>query len=309
MRRLVGRAWVQTGMKNRRVHVQKIVDDLFDELTERGEVDFVEHFAYPLPVIVIAEILGVPPAERAAFKRWSDDLGGLLDPFVSPDKFDRAQNSAHEMYVFLLDIFAKRRAEPRDDLVSVLVAAEDEAGKLTDSELYSTCALLLGAGHLTTTNLMGNALWALWQNPDERGRLGRDPQLAASAVEEFLRYDGPLQATGRIASADYPIGEKTIRAGDFVVVLMGAANRDPAEFPDPDRLDIGRADNRHVTFGQGIHHCLGADLARLNTQVSLTTLLRRFPDWSITDDAPPRKPNVVSRGFVSLPLSLGTRHA
>jgi cytochrome P450 len=308
MRRLVGRAFVQVGMKNRQASVQRHVDELLAGAAGRGEVDFVEAFAYPLPVIVIAEILGVPPSQRAAFKAWSDSLGALLDPFVPPAVFERALDSAREMHRFFAAQFAERRAHPRDDLISALVAAEDAGGRLTESELFSTCALLLGAGHLTTTNLLGNALWALTANPDQRRRLESRPELIGTAVEEFLRYDGPLQATARIALERCPIGDRTIEKGDFVILLLGAANRDPAEFHDPDRLDVGRPDNRHVTFGGGMHHCLGADLARLNSQISLTTLLRRYRNWTVTADTPDLKPNLVSRGPASLPLALGAPH-
>ncbi len=307
MRRIVAKAFTQTGMKHRRASAQRTADELFDAAAERDEIDFIEAIAYPLPVIVIAEMLGVPAADRAAFKRWSDHLGALLDPFVQPEVFERALHSAREMHRFFLDVFAERRARPGDDLVSVLATAEDETGRLTDAELFSTCALLLGAGHLTTTNLLGNAVWALAQHPGERERLRRQPELIGSAVEEFLRYDSPLQATARVATAAYPIGDTVIAAGDFVILLQGAANRDAAEFPNPDALDVGRADNRHVSFGQGIHHCLGAELARLNTQITIGTLLRRFPDWAVACDEPARKPNVVSRGFVSLPIQLRSR--
>jgi cytochrome P450 len=309
MRWIVAKAFQEAGMRNRRPRIQRIVDELLDAAAEHGEIDFIAEFAYPLPVIVIAEILGLPPSEREAFKRWSDDLGALLDPGLGPEAFQRALNSVRELHQFFADVIAERRTRPRSDLLSVLLAAEDESGKLNDSQLFSTCALLLGAGHLTTTNLMGNALWALWRHPGERRRLEQHPELIRTAVDEFLRYDGPLQATGRVATAAYPIEDKTIQPSDFVVLLLGAANRDPAEFADPDRLDVGRSPNRHVAFGQGIHHCLGRDLARLNTGIAIHALLRRFPEWVVTREEPPRKRNVVSRGFASLPLALGGRHA
>jgi cytochrome P450 len=305
MRRLVARAFARVGLRNRRRRIQQLVDELLDAAAERGAIDFVEAFAYPLPVIAIAEILGVPVSERSAIKRWSDDLGALLDPFVAEAVFRRALDSARDMHLFFREAIAERRAESRSDLLGALLAAEDESGKLSEAELFASCALLLAAGHLTTTNLLGNALWALWCNPEERRRLTTHAWLLPTAVEEFLRYDGPLQATGRLSTEPVVIGGVEIPAGAYVVALLGAANRDPAEFPEPDRLDVGRVDNRHVSFGQGIHHCLGAELARLNAQVALGTLLRRFPDWAVACDAPPRKPNVVSRGFASLPLVLG----
>jgi cytochrome P450 len=306
MRRIVARAFVQVGMRNRRQRIQEVVDELLDAAEERDAIDFVEAFACPLPVIAIAEMLGVPASERAAIKRWSDDLGALLDPFVPAPVFRSAMQSAREMHEFFREAIAQRRVESRDDLLSALLYAEDAQGKLSEAELFASCALLLAAGHLTTTNLLGNALWSLWCNPEERRRLGADPRLLPSAVEEFLRYDGPLQATGRISTEAVVFGEVEIPAGEYVVPLLGAANRDPAEFSQPDRLDVGRVDGRHVSFGQGIHHCLGAELARLNVQVAIGTLLRRFPDWAVACDEPTRKPNVVSRGFVSLPLVLGT---
>jgi cytochrome P450 len=294
-------------MRNRRRRIQQLVDELLDAAEERGAIDFVEAFAYPLPVIAIAEILGVPASEHATIKRWSDDLGALLDPFVPEPVFLRATQSAREMHGFFQEAVADRRAESRDDLLGALLGAEDECGKLSEAELFATCALLLAAGHLTTTNLLGNALWALWRNPEERRRLAVDASLITTAVEEFLRYDGPLQATGRLSTEAVVFGDVEIPAGSYVVALLGAANRDPAEFSQPDRLDVGRVGSRHVSFGQGIHHCLGAELARLNTQIAIRTLLRRFPDWAVACDAPPRKPNVVSRGFASLPLVLGAR--
>ncbi|MEN8161088.1 MAG: cytochrome P450, partial [Myxococcota bacterium] len=305
MRRLVARAFVSVGMRNRRPRIQQLVDELLDAAGERGEVDFVEAIACPLPVIAIAEILGVPASEREAIKRWSDDLGALLDPFVPEAVFRSALGSTRDMHEFFREAIAARRNEPRDDLLDALLRAEDEQGKLSEAELFATCALLLAAGHLTTTNLLGNALFALWRHPDERRRLAAEPRLLPAAVEEFLRFDGPLQATGRLTKEPVVVGSVEIPAGEYVVPLLGAANRDPAEFPEPDRLDVGRAPGRHVAFGQGIHQCLGRDLARLNAQVAIGTLLRRFPDWAVTSDDPPRKPNVVSRGFVSLPLALG----
>jgi len=308
MRRLVAKAFHEAGMNGRRPRIQRIVEELLDAASEREEIDFIAEFAYPLPVIVIAEILGLPISEGAAFKRWSDDLGALLDPTLGREAFERCVNSVRDLHRFFSEVLSERRKRPRSDLVSALLAAEDASGRLTDSQLFSTCVLLLGAGHLTTTNLMGNALWALWRHPGERRRLGAHPELMRTAVEEFLRYDGPLQATGRLATAPYPIEDKTIQPGDFVVLLLGAANRDPAEFPDPDRLDVGRAPNRHVAFGQGIHHCLGKDLARLNTKIALQAFLHRFPEWVVTCE-PPRKRNVVSRGLASLPVALGGRHA
>jgi cytochrome P450 len=250
-------------------------------------------------VIVIAEILGVPASERAVFKRWSEEIGALLDPFVTPEALERGMKSAVEMQRFFFEIFADRRARPRDDLVSALVAVEERGDVLSESELFATCALLLGAGHQTTTNLLGNALWALAENPDERHRLQVHPELMDSAVEEFLRHGSPVQVTARVATGDYRIDGKRIEKGDFVILALGAANRDPTVFREPDRLDLTRAPNPHVSFGQGIHFCLGAPLARMEAQIALDTLLRRFPAFEVPCETPQWKPTAVSRGLAS----------
>jgi cytochrome P450 len=304
IRALVSDAFTNEMVKKRRGRIQKIVDELLDEAARREEMDWIKEFAYPLPVTVIAEVLGVPPEERALFKRWSDNLGALLDPFVAPDVLDQAMRSASDMHAFFLEVFEDRRARPRDDLVSALVAAERGGDKLSKWELYATCVVLLGGGHLTTTNLLGNAVWALAQNPEERRRLQAHPELIRTAVDEFLRYDCPVQVTARVATEAHRIDGKTLAEGDLVILVLGAANRDPAVFRDPDRLDISRQENRHVAFGQGIHHCLGRLLARSEIEIAISTLLRRFPDFVVTCEVPERKQTVVSRGLASLPLAL-----
>ncbi|MGI9592047.1 MAG: cytochrome P450 [Myxococcota bacterium] len=308
IRRLVRQVFGHREMWAHRARIQALADTFCEGLLERGpDVDWIRDLAYPLPVMVIAEVLGVPSSEGEAIKGWSDDLGALLDPYVPPEKFEHALKSAQEMYDFLMEVFDARTRKPRDDLISHLLHHEDPGTgqRLTRQEIFSVAALILGAGHLTTTNLLGNAVWALGEHPEERRRLTREPRLIARAVEEFLRYDAPLQATARLATAPHRIDDKTIEPGDFVVVLMGAANRDPARFPDPDRLDFRRRGIVHASFGQGIHLCLGRTLARLEIEVVIGTLLRRFPGFEIACDVADRKPNVVSRGLRSLPLQLG----
>jgi len=304
IRGLVVKAFTPRVVESRRERTRQIVDDLLDAAALQGEVDWIRDIAYPLPVIVIAEILGVPAGKRAVFKRWSEEIGVLLDPFVTPEAFERGMKSAVEMQQFFFEIFADRRARPRDDLVSALVAVKEQGEMLSESELFATCALLLGAGHQTTTNLLGNALWALAENPDERRRLQAHPELIDSAVEEFLRHNSPVQVTARVATGDYRIDGKRIEKGDFVILAFGAANRDPAVFREPDRLDLGRDPNPHVSFGQGIHFCLGAPLARMEAQIALDTLLRRFPAFEVSCETPQWKPTVVSRGLASLPIAL-----
>jgi cytochrome P450 len=303
IRGLVSKAFSSAVVARYRPRIAETIDSLLADAEKRGGLDFIQDFAYPLPAIVIAGILGVPPEDRDVFKAWSDDLGALLDPMVSPELAARAQASAKEMYDFLQEIFRERRLRPRDDLVSALVAVEEHGEVLSESELFSACALLLGAGHQTTTNLLGNALWALLHNPEERDRLRARPDLIATGVEEFLRYDSPTQVTARRATADLDVGGSRIPSGDFVVLALAAANRDPEVFPDPDRLDLGRIPNRHLTFSAGIHYCMGVHLARCEAQMAIGTFLKRFPAFKQSGDAT-RKTGIVSRGLASLPLRL-----
>ena len=260
-------------------------------------------FAEPLPVIVIAELLGLPREDRAAFKRWADELAVLIDPEALLGGLEGVQVAFDEMAAYLRGVFAARRAAPRDDLISALVAAEEPGDALNEAELISTVFLILGAGHETTTNLLGNSVLALLRHPDERKRLQDDASLMESAVEEFLRFDSPVQATDRMAKEDVWLDGVRVRAGEFAIALIGAANRDPARFPEPDRLDLGRADNVHLAFGQGAHFCLGAPLARLEAQLALSALLRRFPDFDGPHD-PALRRSTTLRGPISLGLSL-----
>jgi len=303
LRTLVAKAFTPRAVEAHRAHIQQIVDAWFDAVAPAGRMDFMRDVADPLPVIVVAEVLGLPPADRRAFKRWAEDIGASLDPWVSPDAFDRAQDSALEMYQYFQTVFAERRAHPHDDLISALVAAEQRGDVRSEYELFANCALILGAGHQTTTNFLGNAVLALAQHPDERRRLTDDPSLIGTAVEEFLRYDSPVQMTARLAKEPYRIDGKVIAENDFVVLLLGAANRDPAEFPAPDRLDVSRRENRHLAFSFGPHACVGALLARLQGSIVITTLLRRFPRFRLEDERPDWKPMVMSRGLNSLSLT------
>jgi len=304
IRNLVSKAFTPRVVRDHAPRVQKLVEDLLDEASAKNDIDWIADFAYPLPVMVIAEILGVPPTSHASLKRWSDDLGALLDPLVSPELFERGMRSGREMRDFFNEIFEERRATPRGDLVSALVAAEEEGEKLSGPELFATCVVLLTGGHLTTTNLLGNALWALEQNPGERDRLRADPGLMATALEEFLRYDPPIQVTARVATEAHRIDGKTIGAGELAIVVIGAANRDPLVFPNPDRLDLARKDNPHVSFGQGIHACIGSHLARYQIGAALQAFLRRFPRYRVREGGAGRTPTVVSRGFEKLPVTL-----
>ena len=304
LRNLVNKAFTPRRVEALRPRVQELVDETLDRVAGAGEMELVRDLAYPLPVTVIAELLGVPSEDRARFKAWSTALRVLLDPVGLATGMDAATRAYEEMSDYFEALFAERRREPKDDLVTALVQAEIDGDRLDEVELMALCALILGAGHETTTNLIGNAVLALLSNPGERKRLQDDPGLIESAVEEFLRYDSPVQATDRVASEACEIDGHRIEQGVFVVTLLGAANRDPARFPEPDRLDLARDQGRHVSFGQGAHFCLGAHLARVETQIAIRTLLARFPDLDGPSEPAGWVPSTVLRGPTSLPLAL-----
>ena len=279
LRNLVNKVFTPRMVESLRPRIQKIVDDHLDAVEERGEMDLVRDLAYPFPVTVIAEMLGIPAADRQKFRRWSRDLVALTEPtaLFTPGAADTAERSLGEMRSYFDGIVAERRAEPRDDLLSALAQASEDGDRLSGDELFAMSVLILVAGHETTANLIGNAVLALLRNPGERKRLVDDPTLIRTAVDEFLRYDSVVQATARIALEECEIGGKKISEGEPLILVIGAANRDPAQFPEPDRLDLGRRENRHLAFGFGTHFCLGSRLARLETSVAVGTLLRRFP--------------------------------
>jgi cytochrome P450 len=261
--------------------------------------------ADPLPVTVIAEMLGVPPADRDRFKRWSDEISAALSGDVAAltePTLPRAAAARGELADYFRAAVARRRAAPGDDLLTALVRAEEGGGRLTEDELYNTAILLLIAGNETTTNLIGNGLWALLRHPDQMRRVWSDVALVPSAVEEMLRYDSPVQLTSRLAKADLDVLGAPVGRGQAVYLVLGAANRDPAQFPDPDRFDAGRADNRHVAFGAGPHFCLGAPLARLEAQVVFRALRSRLPDLRAAGAAPAYRNNFNLRGLTALPV-------
>jgi len=314
LRGLVNAAFTPRVVESLRPRIQRIVDDLVDDCAARGEFDVIAALGFPLPAIVIAELLGVPPEDRARFRAWSADLaavGGIVR--TAPDRAERiqrARDSVAALNAYFREFVRRRRDAPRDDLVSRLAAATLEGDALTEPELVATCVLLLFAGHETTTNLIGNGTLALLRHPDALARLRTDPTLVASAVEELLRYESPVQVRVRIARQDVAIGGQRIRGGERVVVLVGAANRDPNRFPDPDRLDVGRPDNRHLAFGHGIHFCTGAPLARLEGAIAIETLLRRFPDLHLATEEVAWRETASLRGLKALAVAhRGALHA
>ena len=304
LRGLVNKAFTARVVEGMRPHIQAIVDDLLDAVQDAGRMDVIQDFAYPLPAIVIAEMLGVPPEDRDQFRIWSDDFGALIGRSdLTLDGATRALRGVAEFMDYFRDIVAWRRASPRDDLMQALIAAEDRGDALTEEELLANCVLLLAAGHGTTTHLIGNGLLALLRNPDQLRKLRDDPTSIAAAFTELLRYDSPVQATGRVAAQELPIGARRVGVGEGVILCLGAANRDPGQFADPDRLDIGRRENRPIAFGHGIHFCLGAPLARIEAQIAFATLLRRLPGLRLETDVLEWEPSLSFRGLARLPVT------
>ncbi len=303
LRGLMNRAFTPRAVEALRPNVERIVDDLLDNIVGRGEADFIADFAYPLPASVIMDMLGVPRSDLAAMKLWSDEMALFVGiARTTPGKYERAQAGTQEMAAYFRRLVTARRAAPRDDMISALIAAEEQDQHLTEDEIIATCILLLFAGHETTANLIGNGLLALLRNPEQLARLRARPELAASAVEECLRYDGPSGALARVVGVAHEFGGRKLDKGDRVYAWMNAANRDPRRFPDPDRFDIERDDNRHLTFGHGAHFCLGAPLARLEGQVAFPRVLARLDRLELAAERFEWIDSLVLRGVKQLPV-------
>jgi cytochrome P450 len=302
LRRLVSKAFTPRMIEQLRPRIQQIADDLVDRVVDAGEMELVSAFAFPLPITVIAELLGVPAADRDRFREWS---GAMVSPALAAAEAERAGALLAAFVDYLLALFAERRREPGADLVSALVAVEDGGDTLSEEELSSMVALLIVAGHETTVSLIGNATLALLTHPQQRAALERDPALLPHAVEELIRYDGPVERTlTRWAAVDVELRGRTIRRGDPVVVVLGAADRDPERFGDPDSLEIGR-ESRHLGFGRGSHFCLGAPLARLEAEIALRTLFRRLPGLrlAVPEQELRRRPVPLFRSLEALPVA------
>ncbi len=297
LRGLVHKAFTPRMVEQLRDTIQDITNHLLDKAQAAGRMDVIADLAYPLPVTVIARMIGIPEADYDRFHGWSDALARSLDFIEEEAVYNRAAVAAAEFTAYLAELAQRRRVEPGRDLLSALVAVEEEGDHLTEAELYGTCSLLLVAGHETTINLIGNGTLALLQNRPQWELLCAQPDLAKTAVEELLRYDSPVQLTSRLVTEPVAVGEQTLPAGSMVTFLLGAANRDTAVFANPDQLDITRKPNPHLAFGAGIHYCLGAPLARLEGQIAFTTLTRRFPHLQLADPTPCYRDNYVLRGL------------
>jgi cytochrome P450 len=308
LRGLVSKAFTPHAVEAMRPHVQALVDQFLDRVQGQGRMDVIADLAYPLPVTVIVEMLGVPVQDRDQLKKWSDDFVVYFSKHlgqVTPEEYRRSAQAVAAERAYFGAAAAERRRQPREDLLSALVQAEEAGDRLTEEELHANANLLLTAGHETTTNLIGNGTLALLRHSDQLEKLRSDPSLIPSAVEEFLRYDSPVQFTHRLAREDVSLGGKTIRKGQFVYLMLAAANRDPARFPDPGRLDVTRKDNHHLAFGQGPHFCLGAPLARLEAQIAFGTLLRRFLTLRLETDRLEYRETFNLHGLKALPVRFG----
>ena len=309
LRGLVNKAFTAAVVQRMEPRIQTIADGLIDKVLRRGQMDLIDDYAFPLPITVIAELLGIPPRDRLRFRNWSH-------AFVTPSanlqrnrqKFEKTGQIMADFTGYLQQIFAERRAEPREDLISSLIQAEEADDKLSEQELFSMMILLIVAGHETTVNLIGNGLLTLLQHPMQLAQLQADPALLPVAIEELIRFEGPVErATMRFAAEDVELSGCTIHRGDGVSLVLAAADRDPAHFAQPDTLEITRANNRHLGFGLGIHYCLGAPLARLEGQIAIGTLLRRLPNLRLTVPLEKLRWRTVPilRGVQHLPVAWG----
>jgi len=303
LRALVTKAFTARRVADMRPRIKALVDAQLDRVIDKGEMDVMRDLAHRLPVIVICDMLGIPEDHRAPFLAGSNVNGRILEPVpMSREELDQANRNTQMAGAYFDQLCELRRREPRDDLTTELVRAEEAGDKLTAEELRANIGLLFGAGHETTTNLIGNGLLALHRHRDQWERLKADPSLIPNAVEELLRYDSSVQITGRVTNAEVEIGGVTLGATENVIALLGAANHDPAQYQDPDRLDVGRANVRPLSFGGGIHYCLGAQLARLEAELVFTALVERLPNIELPEkDAPAWRRSFTLRGLSKLP--------
>ena len=306
VRALISRAFTPRAVEGRRQRVQEVVNELLDQVAERGGMDVVADFAYPLPMVVICEMLGVPAEDLPLFQRWAHDshrrgeLGLISDEVVA-----RGEEATRGFQEYFLGLIDEHRKRPRDDLMSALIAAEDGGQRLSDEDLVGSCYILLQAGHGTTADLIATSVNALLENPEQEAWLRASPERMPGAVEEFLRYDTSVQISQRVGSEAIELGEQRIPPGEVCVLFNGAANRDPAAFHEPDHLELARDPNPHITFGLGYHTCLGSSLARLEIQTALSTLLARIPKLHYAGERPTYRSNLFLRGLPKLLVEFG----
>jgi cytochrome P450 len=320
IRGIASRAFTPRRVEELRTHIQAIVDDLLDAVQERGHLDLIEDFAYPLPAIVMAELIGIPSVDRAQLQTWSVAFAEILGNFqYNPERTAAVLGAVTGLDTYFRDAIKAYRAadagvipagcpmhahaqQGRDNLISGFIQAEVDGDRMTEDEIVANLTLTLVGGQETTTNLITNGMLVLLRHPDQLAQLLADPSLIPNAIEELLRFEGASHLTARVAPADVELGGKLIRKGQAVIAVVGAANRDPDRFPDPDRFDIHRPDNRHLGFGWGSHFCFGAPLARLEVQIAFETLLRRLLHLRLATDHVTWRSNMGLRGLNALPL-------
>jgi cytochrome P450 len=304
LRSLASQAFTPRRVEILRCHIQEITDGLLDGVRDKGHMDVIADLGEPLPCIVTAEMLGVPVEDHQHLKIWSQDFAEMLGNFQhNPDRASRILRTVEEMTAYFRSAMREQRLHPRGGLVSSMMDAEINGDRLSEEEVIANCIVTMVGGQETTTNLIGNGLLSLLRNPDQLEKLRSDFSLIPSAVEELLRYEAPSQHTARLAREDTEVDGKQIRKRQAVIAVMGAANRDPERFPEPDRLDITRQDNRHLAFGWGAHFCFGAPLARIEGQIAFETMLRRFPNLTLETGPLTWRSNLGLRGLVALPVT------
>jgi pimeloyl-[acyl-carrier protein] synthase len=307
LRSLASQAFTPRRVEILRSHIQEITDSLIDRVQDKGRLDVIADVAEPLPCIVTAEMLGVPVEDHRQLKAWSQDFAEMLGNFQhNPDHAPRILRTVEEMTTYFRSAMREQRLRPRGGLVSSMMNVEVDGDRLSEEEVIANCIVTMVGGQETTTNLIGNGVLTLLRHPDQLQRLRANPSLIPSAVEELLRYESPSQHTARLAPEDTMLGGKHILKRQAVIAVMGAANRDPERFPEPDRLDITRPDNRHLAFGWAAHFCFGAPLARIEGQIALETMLRRLPNWVLTPSPLAWRTNLGLRGLTALPITFQT---
>ena len=302
LRSLVNKAFTPKAVADLEPRIRRMTRTLLDAAADPNGFDLMETLANPLPVMVIADMLGVPVEDRAQFREWSNQRARILEPTVGRREFRIAEEASKSLDAYFLSIIKARRIVPRDDIISALIHVEEAGDRLTEGEMLGLLRLLLVAGNETTTNLIGNGMLALLRHPEQLRALREDPGRIPAAVEELLRFDSPVQASLRLVLEDCEVNGIPLRRDDNVLLLNGAANHDPAVFDHPERLDIGRRENNHVAFGRGIHFCLGAPLARLEGRVAIEVLLERYPSLRLMSDRPAFRNSIVLRGLEALPV-------
>jgi cytochrome P450 len=306
IRGLASQAFTPRRVERLRAHIQEITDALLDPLLERGQLDVIADLAEPLPAIVTAEMLGVPTADARQLKTWSADFAEMLGNFQhNPDRVAGVIRTTEAMTDYFRAAIREQRRQPREGLIQALLTAEVDGDRFTEDEVIANVIVTMVGGQETTTNLIGNGVLSLLRHPGELARLRHDPSLIASAVEELLRFESPSQHTARLAPDDVVLGGQSIRRRQAVIAVMGAGNRDPERFPDPDRLDLTRPDNRHLAFGWAAHFCFGAPLARIEGQIAFATLLGRLPELRLVPGSLGWRQNLGLRGLTALPVGFG----